>query len=123
MKGCEDCDLRGYSRELCVVHLRHCRDRPQLREVPESLRVSARVAGGMAVGATAGLLVATAASFVGGAALLHALLLKLVASSGVVGGAWGLARGLSDSRWRRQRAEVARIPQRRRNQSRSRRMT
>jgi len=98
MNDCDDCELRGYSRELCMMHIRRCRRHPERRPAPVSLRIGARAAGGMALGATAGLLLATAASFVGGPTLFYAVMLKLVAGGGLIGGGWGLARGVATLR-------------------------
>jgi hypothetical protein len=96
MTGCDDCELRGYSRELCMMHIRHCKQHPDAKPAPASVRIGARAAGAMALGSTAGLLVATAASFVGGPTLFHSLMVALVAAGGLVGGGWGLARGVAE---------------------------
>jgi hypothetical protein len=98
MNSCDQCDLKGYSRELCLMHIRHCRKHPGAGAASPATRVSARTAGGVAVGVSAGLILATAASFVGGPALFYALMLKLVAGGGLVGGGWGLAKGLAAER-------------------------
>ncbi len=98
MKNCESCEMRGYSRELCAVHIRHCRKHPGGRPTPEPARLGARVAGGLAIGATAALLVSTAVSFVVGAAVFQSLMPTLVVGSGIVGGGWGLVRSFGRPR-------------------------
>jgi len=62
MNACDDCELRGYSRELCILHIRHCRNHPEAGVGSPSARVSARMAGGVALGVCAALVLATAAS-------------------------------------------------------------
>ncbi len=96
MRSCDHCALRGYSRELCVVHSRHCRAHgaDEERAPSDMARLAARVAGGLALGATCALLLSTAASFVGGAPVFHALLPALVVGAGVIGGGLGLFRSL-----------------------------
>jgi len=98
MNVCDDCDLRGYSRELCMVHLRHCRKHPEGRAGSPAARVAARTAGGVALGVSASLVVATAASFVGGPSWFYAVMGWLVATGGLLGGGWGLGRGLAAER-------------------------
>lgn len=115
MSECDDCELRGYSRELCLIHLRHCRKLPERRPAPASLRLGARTAGGMALGATAGLLLSTAASFVGGPAVFYALMVKLVAAGGLIGGSWALVHGVGALR-----AQPAPAPPRRAPRARAR---
>jgi hypothetical protein len=60
--------------------------------------VSARTAGGVALGVSAGLVLATAASFVGGPTWFYAVMTKLVAGAALLGGCWGLLRGLAAER-------------------------
>jgi hypothetical protein len=95
------------------MHLRHCRNHPDAPATSPATRIGARTAGGVALGVSAALIVATAASFVGGPTLFYAVMLKLVAGGGLVGGGWGLARGLAAERERRPAAAPLR-PQRRR---------
>ena len=95
MKVCETCELRGYSRELCVVHMRHCHVEREPRPAPRALKLVSQVAGGVAVSVVLALLVATASSFVGGNALCQRLLPVLVLASSLMGAAYGLARGIS----------------------------
>jgi hypothetical protein len=98
MKNCDDCELRGYSRELCVVHIRHCRKHPESGTGSPALRVGARAAGGLALGVTVGLLFSTAASFVGGPSVFYALMPWLVVGGGLLCGGYWLARGISDDK-------------------------
>jgi len=99
VKQCDACGLRGYSRELCTVHIRHCRKHPQQRELSAALKFGLKVMGGLALGASAGVLVATAASFVvGSAATAPAFLLKLVSAKALFGGLWGASRALTHVR-------------------------
>jgi hypothetical protein len=75
------------------VHIRHCRKHPQSRGLSESLRFGVKVVGGLVLGASAGVLVATAASFVvGSAAMAPASLLKLIGAKALIGGLWGASR-------------------------------
>jgi len=90
---CECCELRGYSRELCSVHMRHC-GKQQPRELSEPVKVGGKLVGGVAIGMLAGVLATTAASFVGGVALFQFLFVKLVTGGGAVGGGIGLARSV-----------------------------
>ena len=109
MKQCDTCRLRGYSRELCALHSRHCRkDAGVEPTVSGPVRISAAMAGGVAIGISAGLLLATAASFIGGDALFQTLLVKLVAGSGLIGGGWGVARAVCEARRREPRARSER---------------
>jgi hypothetical protein len=96
MKACNRCQLRGYSRELCAVHVRHCRNDDQAQPTSPSLRVSVRVALGVAVGVFAALVVVTAASFVSGMSVFHTLLPVLVVASSLAGGVCGLVQGLGE---------------------------
>jgi hypothetical protein len=101
VRACNDCGIRGYSRELCTVHIRRQRRHPEPVRIPRPLTFGARVLGGLALGAGAGLLVATAASFViGAAALAPAFLLKVVGAKALIGGFWGTSRAIAARRAR-----------------------
>jgi hypothetical protein len=97
MKECQDCEYRGYSREICVVHARSCNKYPdrERKSIPNSVKIGATTLAGAGVGVATVALCSTAVSLVGSVALIHALLLKIGAGAGLAGGGLGLARGLS----------------------------
>ena len=100
MKECRDCEFKGYSPQLCMVHAKHCRKnrgRPK-KPVPRSVKVGAKALAGAGVGMAAVMLGSAAVSLVGGAALLHAVLFKLGAGAGLAGGGLGLVKGISEKK-------------------------
>jgi hypothetical protein len=97
MKECLDCEYRGYSPEFCRVHVKSCvrRNGRQRKPTPVFLKVGAKALTGAGVGVAAVVIGSAAVSLVGGAALLHAVLLKLGAGAGLAGGGVGLYKGLA----------------------------
>lgn len=97
MKECRDCEYRGYSREICVVHAKSCKRYPEheRKPIPKSVKIGATTLAGAGVGVATVVLGSTAVSLVGSVALIHALLLKLGAGAGLAGGSLGLAKSLS----------------------------
>ncbi|MBF0106094.1 MAG: hypothetical protein HQM16_12295 [Deltaproteobacteria bacterium] len=92
MKECTFCEYRGYSPEVCRLHMRHCavltrgaKEQPEHRSKKPGMRVL--------VGVGAGVLAATvgigAASLVSAHALAYALAAKV--SAGLGGGIFGYA--------------------------------
>jgi hypothetical protein len=98
MKECKDCEYKGYSPQLCMVHVKHCRKhggRPR-KPMPKSVKIGAKTLAGAGMGMAAVMLGSAAVSLVGGAALLHALLFKLGAGAGLTGGSIGLVKGITE---------------------------
>ena len=100
MKECGDCEFKGYSPQLCIVHAKHCRQHEgeERKPLPPSLRIGAKALAGVGVGMGAVILGSAAISLVGGAALIHALLVKLSAGAGLTGGGIGFYRGLTEAK-------------------------
>lgn len=97
MDECKDCEYRGYSPEVCRLHLRHCQkhqDRER-KPLPAPVKIGAKTLAGAGVGVATVFLGVTAASLVGGAALLHLALLKLGVGAGLLGGGIGFYKGLA----------------------------
>lgn len=94
---CQNCEFKGYSRELCVVHRRHCSANPgrASKPTPAPVKIGAKVLVGAGLGVVTVVLGSAAVSLVGGAALLNAILLKIGAGAGLAGGGIGLFKGLS----------------------------
>ena len=97
MDDCKDCEYRGYSPQVCALHVKHCDGRPR-RPLPVPVKVGARTAAGVGLGMAAVLLGTAAVSLVGGAVVLHGLLFKLSVAAGAVGGGVGLFRSLQQER-------------------------
>ena len=97
MKECDQCEYRGYSRELCQAHARKCAalQGKEPKPVPVPLKVGAVTLAGAGVGVATIVLGTTAVSLVGGAALIHAALFKLGAGAGLAGGGIGFFKSLS----------------------------
>jgi hypothetical protein len=96
MKECRDCEYKGYSPQICMLHIKHC-ERRRSRErkpLPKPVKVCAKTLAGAGVGVAVVALGSVAVSLVGGAAVLHAVLLKLSAGAGLTGGGIGLYKGL-----------------------------
>jgi hypothetical protein len=100
MEECRDCEFKGYSPQVCLVHSRHCRRNPRRnrRTLPAPVRIGAKTLAGAGMGVAAVILGSAAISLVGGAAVLHAALLKLGAGAGLTGGGIGLYRGLATTK-------------------------
>ncbi len=100
MKECQDCEYKGYSRQFCMVHVAHCKNREEQEKKPLSkpVRVGVKTLAGVGVGMGAVVLGSTAVSLVGGAVLVHALLLKLGAGAGLAGGGIGFFKGLTENK-------------------------
>lgn len=97
MSECTDCEYRGYSPEFCRVHIKSCKrnEGTERKPAPAFVRVGAKVLAGAGVGVAAVALGSAAVSLVGGAAVLHAVLLKVGAGAGLAGGGIGLYKGLA----------------------------
>lgn len=97
MKECIECEYRGYSPDFCRVHVKSCkRNRGRDRKpTPAYLKVGAKILAGAGVGVATVALGSAAASLVGGAVLVHAVMLKLGAGAGLAGGGIGLYKGLT----------------------------
>jgi len=97
MKECKDCEFKGYSPQVCAVHIRHCRKRQgqERKPVSPSVKIGAKTLAGAGIGVAAVVLGSAAVSLVGGAALLHAVLFKLGAGAGLAGGGIGLFKGIT----------------------------
>lgn len=100
MKECLDCEYRGYSPQFCMVHVKHCRrnDGRERKPLPNSWKIGAKALAGVGVGMGAVILGSAAVSLVGGAALIHAMLLKLGAGAGLTGGGIGFYKGLTETK-------------------------
>jgi len=96
MKECQDCEYQGYSPQFCRVHVKHCRkyEGRERKPVPRPVKIGAKALAGVGVGMGAVVLGSAAVSLVGGAVLVHALLIKLGAGAGLTGGGIGLYKGL-----------------------------
>jgi hypothetical protein len=83
-----------------MVHIKHCRKNGARARKPRSapFKVGAKTLAGVGIGMGAVILGSTAVSLVGGAALIHAVLLKLGAGAGLTGGGIGFYKGLAESR-------------------------
>jgi len=97
MKECLDCEYRGYSPEFCRLHIRHCaRNQGHKRKpTPRFVKIGAKAFAGAGFGIAAVALGSAAASLVGGAVVLHAVMLKLGAGAGLAGGGVGIYKGLT----------------------------
>jgi hypothetical protein len=97
MEECKDCEYKGYSPQVCMVHAKHCRRKPrhQRKPLPAPVKIGAKTLAGAGMGVAAVILGSAAVSLVGGAAVIHALLLKVGAGAGLTGGGIGLYKGLS----------------------------
>jgi hypothetical protein len=86
----------GYSPQLCKFHSKHRKgcDRKK-NTVPKSLKIGASTIAGAGLGVAAVVLGTTAVSLVGGAAIIHAAIVKLGAGAGLAGGGIGLFKGIS----------------------------
>ena len=98
MKECTDCEYKGYSPQFCAMHMRHCRKHQgrERKSLPAPVKIGVKTLAGVGVGMGAVILGSTAASLVGGAALFHALLIKLGAGAGLTGGGIGFYKGLTE---------------------------
>lgn len=108
MRECQECGYRGYSPQFCSVHVKHCRKHEgrERKPLPSPLRIGAKTLAGVGVGMGAVILGSAAISLVGGAAIIHALLLKLGAGAGLTGGGIGLYRGLTENRERTEERKI-----------------
>ena len=97
MKECDQCEYRGYSRELCRAHSRKCAalQGKEPRPVPVPVKIGAKTLAGAGLGVATVFLGTTAVSLVGGAALIHAVLFKLGAGAGLAGGGVGFFKAVS----------------------------
>ncbi len=100
MKECQDCEYKGYSPQFCTVHVKHCRKNQgrERKPIPNSVKVGAKTLAGVGVGMGAVVLGSAAVSLVGGAVVVHAILLKLGAGAGLAGGGIGFYKGLADNK-------------------------
>lgn len=98
MKICQDCEYAGYSPELCRMHIRHCQKHGPSKPMPVPVSIGAKALVGAGLGVAAVVFGATAASLVGGAALIHALAFKLGLGAGIAGGGIGLFKGIAHSK-------------------------
>ena len=119
MKACDRCQLRGYSRELCAVHIHHCGGLVEEHPPSPGLKMVGRVAAGVAVGIFASLLVTASVSFVSGSSVFRTLLPVLVVASSIAGAAYGLVQGILDAKDHRQRQPPLRPNRMKRTQSRA----
>jgi hypothetical protein len=100
MDECRDCEFKGYSPQVCRLHAQHCQKlgaRPQ-RPLPPAIKTSAKALAGAGLGVAAVVVGSAMVSFVGGAAVLHAVLGKLILGAGMAGGGVGLYRGINKSK-------------------------
>jgi len=97
MDECRDCEFKGYSPQVCMLHAKHCREmRGQERKpLPEAVKLGAKTVAGAGLGVAVVVFGSAAASLVGGAMVLHALLWKLGLGAGLAGGGVGFFRGLT----------------------------
>ncbi len=93
MKACNSCQLRGYSRELCYLHVHRCHGHLAAQAAPPSLGLVGRVALGVAVGVCAALTVSVAASFFSGLDACRSLLPVLVVAASIPGAVYGFVQG------------------------------
>ena len=93
MKACNSCQLRGYSRELCYLHIHRCQGNQEAQDTPPGLGLVGRVATGVAVGVFAALTVSVAASFFSGLDTCRSLLPVLVVAASIPGGVCGFVQG------------------------------
>lgn len=100
MKECEDCEYRGYSRQICRLHAKHCQNRQgrEPKPIPAPLKIGAKTLAGVGIGMGVVFLGSAAVSLVGGAALLHAVLLKVGAGAGITGGGIGFYKSLTEGK-------------------------
>lgn len=95
MEECKDCEYRGYSPQVCLVHAKHCSRKRRHRPLPAPVKIGAKTLAGAGMGIAAVILGSAAVSLVGGAAVIHAVLLKVGAGAGLTGGGIGLYKGLA----------------------------
>lgn len=109
MKECVDCEYRGYSPEFCRVHVKSCAKNGghERKPTPRFVKIGAKALAGAGLGVAAVALGSAAVSLVGGAAVIHAVLLKLGAGAGLAGGGVGIYKGLTGGRGNDQRADEA----------------
>lgn len=100
MKECVDCQYRGYSPQACALHIRVCQRRSEddRRRGDDALALGLRTFAGAGLGVAAIGVGVAALSLGGGAALLHAVIYKVTAGAGLLGGALGFVRGLGKRR-------------------------
>jgi hypothetical protein len=97
MKACRSCHLRGYSRELCYLHIHRCHGRPETSDAPPSLGLAGRVAMGVAVGVFGALTVSVAASFFSGLDVFRSLLPVLVVAGSIPGAVYGFVQDYQET--------------------------
>ena len=102
MKECLDCEFRGYSPEFCRLHIKICARNQghEQKPTPRFAKVGAKALAGAGVGIAAVALSSAAVSLVGGAVVIHAVLLKLGAGAGLTGGGVGIYKGLTENKRR-----------------------
>jgi hypothetical protein len=100
MRACKSCQLRGYSRELCYLHIHRCHGNRNSGDAPPSLGLVGRVAMGVAVGVFGALAVSVAASFFSGLELFRSLLPVLVIAGSIPGAVYGFVQGYQETRAR-----------------------
>jgi len=100
MDECKDCEYMGYSPQVCRLHTKSCKKMPERahKKLPTSVKVGATTLAGAGLGMAAAVIGSTAVSLVGGAALIHALMLKLGAGGGLAGGSIGFFKGLNKTK-------------------------
>lgn len=96
MKECQECEYRGYSPEVCMLHARHCakREGGPPKKVSRARKLGARTLAGAGLAVAAVAVGSAALSLVGGALLVKIALVKVAAGAGMAGGGFGLATGL-----------------------------
>ena len=94
---CKDCEFKGYSPQVCMLHAKHCyKNEGQPRKpLPIPMKVSAKTLAGAGVGVAAVVFGSAMVSLVGGATLIHTMLWKLSIGAGLAGGGVGLFKGLT----------------------------
>jgi len=86
----------GYSPQLCEFHSKHRKGCNRKKTtIPKSVKVGASTIAGAGLGVAAVVLGTTAVSLIGGAAIIHAAIVKLGAGAGLAGGGIGLFKGIS----------------------------
>lgn len=97
MDECKDCEFRGYSPQVCMLHAKHRNQalgRPR-KALSVPVKVSAKTVAGAGVGVAAVVFGSAMVSLVGGATVLHAMLLKMSIGAGLAGGGIGFFKGLT----------------------------